>query len=86
MFIMIHPQLAFSFFKALLDGPSHHGGFTHLGERHIDRRIGKGKFGLSLRSPSDKEPDGGVMRKSVSGGIDSETGHLGHDGTLGAFG
>ena len=55
MFIMIHAKLAFSLLEALLDGPSHHGGFAHLGERHIDRRIGKGKFHLSIGSLSDKE-------------------------------
>jgi hypothetical protein len=72
MFIMIHPQLVFALLKALINEPSHHGGFEHLGERHIDRGVGKGEFHLSIRSASDKEPYEGVLGKSVSGKIDPE--------------
>jgi len=83
---MIHPQLAFALFKALLDGPAHHGGLAHLRERHIARRIGEGKFGLSIRRLADKKPYRRVMREAIAGGIDKEAGHLGHDRPLGAFG
>ena len=82
MFIMIHPQLAFPLFKALFDGPAHHGGFAHLRERHIARRIGEGKFGLSIRRLADKKPYRRVMREAIAGGIDKEAGHLGHDRPL----
>jgi len=54
--IMIHPHLAFSFFKALLDGPPHDGGLAHLRKRHIGGCIGKGEFGFSIRGASDKKP------------------------------
>ena len=86
MLIMIHPQLAFSFFEALLDGPSHDGGFAHLRERHIDGCIGEGEFGFSIRSASDKKPYRILLRQSISGWIDSEAGHLSDDRSLGAFG
>jgi hypothetical protein len=56
MFVMIHPQLALSFFEALLDGPPHDGGLAHLRERHIFGGIGEGEFGLPFRGGSDKEP------------------------------
>src|SRR3989337_1909932 len=55
MFIMIHPQLAFPFFKALLDGPPHDRGLGHLRERYINGYIGEGEFGFSIRGGSDKE-------------------------------
>ena len=86
VFIMIHSQLAFPLFKALLDGPSHHGGFAQFGKRDIDGRIGKGVFDLPIRSFSDKEPYRGLLRKSISGGIDPEARHLGDNRTLSAFG
>ena len=93
MFIMIHPQLAFSFFEALLDGPSHDRGLAHLRERHIDGCIGEGEFGLSIKSASDKEPyrilpwSGLIdLRQPISGWIDSEAGHLSDNRFLGAFG
>ena len=86
MLIMIHSELAFSFFKALLNGPSHDGGFAHLRERHIDGRIGEGEFSFSIRSASDKEPYRILLRQSISGWIDSEAGHLSDNRSLGAFG
>jgi len=84
--IMIHPQLAFSFFKALFDGPPHDGGFAHLRERHIDGRIGEGEFGFPIRSSSDKEPYRILLRQSISGWIDPEAGHLSENRSFGAFG
>ena len=86
MFIMIHPHLAFSFFKALLDGPPHDGGLTHLRERHIDGCIGEGEFGFPISSASDKKPNRIVLRQSISGWIDPEAGHLSNNRSLGAFG
>jgi len=86
MLIMIHPHLAFSLFKALLDGPSHDGGFAHLRERHIDGCIREGEFRLSIRSASDKKPYRILLRQSISGWIDSKASHLGDDRSLGAFG
>ena len=86
MFIMIHPQLTFSFFKALLDGPPHDGCPAHLRQRHIDRCIGEGEFGFPIRSGSDKEPYRILLGQSTSGWIDSEAGHPSDDGSLGAFG
>ena len=83
---MIHPQLAFSFFKALLDGPPHDGGFTHLRERHIHGCIGEGEFGFPIMGGSDKEPYRVLLRQAISGWIDPETGYLSDDGSLGAFG
>lgn len=83
---MIHSQLAFALFETLLDGPSHHGGFAHFGKRHIEGRIGEGEFHLSIGSLSDKEPSGGILGESVSGGIDPETSYLGDNRSLGAFG
>lgn len=85
MLIMIHSELAFSFFKALLDGPAHHGGFAHFRERHIDRGIGEGEFSFSIRGASDKQPYGIFLRQSISGGINAEAGHLGEDRPLGAL-
>ena len=84
--IMIHPQLAFSFFKALLDGPPHDGGFAHLRERHIDRCIGEGEFGFPIGGSSDKEPYRILLGQSISGWIDSEAGHFSDDRSLDAFG
>ena len=83
---MIHPQLTFSFFKALLDGPPHDGGLAHLRERHIDGSIGKGEFRLSIGGASDKKPYRILLRQSISGWIDSEAGHLCHNRSLGALG
>ena len=84
--IMIHPQLAFSFFKALFDGPPHDGGLAHLRERHIDGCIGKGEFGFPIRSASNKKPYRILLGESFSGGIDPEAGYFGNDRSLGAFG
>ena len=84
--IMIHPQLAFSFFKALLDGPPHDGGLAHLRERHIDGCIGEGEFGFPISSASDKKPYRILLRQSISSRIDSEAGHLSDNRSLGAFG
>ena len=86
MLIMIHPQLTFSFFKALLDGPPHDGGLAHLRERHIVGCIGEGEFGFSINSASDKEPSRILLGQSISGWIDSKASHLGDDRSLGAFG
>ena len=86
MFIMIHPQLAFSFFETLLDGPPHDGGFAHLRERHINRCIGEGEFGFPIRAGSDKEPYRVLLGQAISGWINPEAGHLSKDGSLGAFG
>ena len=76
MLIMIHPQLALSLFEALLDGPSHNGGFAHLRERHINGCIGEGEFGFPIRAGSDKEPYRVRLGQAISGGIDPEAGHL----------
>jgi hypothetical protein len=84
--VMIHPQLAFSFFKALLDGPPHDGGLTHLRERHIGGGIGKGEFGFPIWSASDKKPYRILLGESFSGWIDPEAGHLSDDGSFGTFG
>ena len=86
MLIMIHSQLAFSLFEALLDRPSHHGGFAHLRERHIDGCIGEREFDFPIRRTSDKKPYRILLRQSIPGGIDSEAGHLGYDRSLGPFG
>src|SRR3989337_4224763 len=86
MLIMIHSELAFSFFEALLNGPPHDGGLAHLRERHIDGRIGEGEFGLPIRTGSDKEPHRILLGPSISGWIDSEAGHLSDNRSLGAFG
>jgi len=85
MLIMIHSELAFSLFEALLNGPSHDGGLAHLRERHIDGCIGEGEFRLSIRA-SDKEPYRILLGQSISGWIDSEAGYLSDDRSLGAFG
>jgi len=84
--IMIHPQLALSFFEALLDGPPHDGCLAHLRKRHIHGCIGEGELGFPLRSGSDKEPHRVLLGQTSSGGIDPEAGHLSEDGSLGAFG
>ena len=84
--IMIHPQSAFSFFKALLDGPPHDGGLAHLREGHTDGCIGEGEFGFPIRSASYKKPYRILLRQSISGGIDPEAGHLSDNRSLGAFG
>jgi hypothetical protein len=83
--IMIHSELALSFFEALLDGPPHDGGFAHLRERHLHGCIGEGEFGFPIRAGSDKEPYRILLGKSFSGGIDPEAGHLSDDGSLGTF-
>ncbi len=59
MLIMIHSQLAFSFFEALLDGPPHNGGIAHLRQRHIQGCIGEEKLVLPsgvVRIKSHPEP------------------------------
>ena len=86
MLILIHPELPFSFFEALLDWPSHDGGLAHLRERHIDGCIGKGEFGFPIRAGSDEEPHRILLGQAISGWIDPEAGHLSEDGPLGAFG
>ena len=86
MLIMIHSQLAFSFFKTLLDGPPHDGGLAHLRERHIDGSIGEGEFGFPMRRASHKKPYGILLWQSISGWINSEASHLRDDRSLGAFG
>src|SRR3990170_691830 len=86
MFIMIHPQLAFPFFKALLDGPPHDRGLGHLRERYINGCIGEGEFGFSIRGGSDKEPYRYLLGQAISGWIDPEAGYLSDDWSLGAFG
>jgi len=68
MFIMVHPELAFSLFEALLDGPPHDGGLAHLREKHIEGGVGKGEFRLSIGSVSDKEPYRVLLGQSLSGG------------------
>jgi len=67
MLIMIHPQLAFSFFEALFDRPPHDGGLTHLRERPINGCIGEGKFGFPIRAGSDEEPHGFLLGQALSG-------------------
>ena len=86
MLIMIHSELAFSFFEALLNGPPHDGGLAHLRERHIDGCIGEGEFGFPISSASDKKPYRILLGQSISGWIDSEAGHLSDNRSLGAFG
>ena len=86
MLIMIHSDLTFSFLEALFNGPSHNRGFAHLGQRHIDRRIGKGEFDLSIRTDSNEEPDRILLGQSISGRIDTQTGHLRADRSFSAFG
>lgn len=83
--IMIHPQLAFPFFKALLDGPPHDGGLAHFKERHIDGCIGEGEFGFPISGASDKKPNRILLGQSISGWIDPEAGHLSDNRSLGAF-
>ncbi len=67
MFIMIHPQLAFPFFEALLDGPPHDGGLADLGEGHIGGCIGEGEFGFPIRGGSDEEPHRVPLGQTISG-------------------
>ena len=84
--ILIHPQLPFPFFEALLDGPSHDRGSAHLAQRQIDGCIGEREFGFPIRSGSDKEPNRILLRQSLSGWIDPEAGHFSENRPLGAFG
>ena len=84
--IMIHSQLPFPFFKALLDGPTHDGGLAHLRERHLDGCVREGESGFPIRTGSDKEPYRILLRQSISGWIDPKASHLSDNGSLGAFG
>jgi len=56
MLIMIHTQLVFALFEALLYGPAHYGSFAHFRERHVLRRIGKGELDPSIRILSYEKP------------------------------